>query len=105
PLRVSPPLVRTAYAHSRDMAAGRFLSHTGSDGADAPTRLARTGYAWRLWGENVAAGYDSPAAVMAGWMGSAGHRDNILNPAFAEIGVDVECSDICYWTMVLAAPQ
>ena len=38
-------------------------------------------------GENIAAGYPTPAAVMDAWMNSAGHRANILNCAFAEIGV------------------
>lgn len=43
----------------------------------------------RLVGENVAVGYSSAAAVMAGWMSSSGHRRNILNPEFTEIGVGV----------------
>lgn len=41
----------------------------------------------RAVGENLALGYPTPLAVVAGWMGSEGHRANILNPTYTQIGV------------------
>ena len=48
------------------------------------TGLAKT---YSAWGENVAMGYPSPRSVVRAWMRSAGHRANILNPAFRHVGV------------------
>ena len=49
--------------------------------------MIAAGYNWNSAGENIAAGYSDPAAVMVGWMNSAGHRANILSTGFREIGV------------------
>lgn len=38
-------------------------------------------------GENIAAGYSTPEAVVEGWKNSSGHRANLLNPNFTELGV------------------
>jgi uncharacterized protein YkwD len=80
------------------------MTHTGSDGSNAGTRIARAGFAAGAWGENVAAGYGSAASVVTGWMGSTGHRENILNGAFTQIGVGYALGSdgTPYWTMVLA---
>ncbi len=80
------------------------MTHTGSDGSNAGDRIARAGFAASAWGENVAAGYGSTTAVMDGWMGSRGHRENILGDAFTSIGVaSARAGDgTLYWTMVLA---
>jgi len=50
-------------------------------------------------GENIARGYSSVSAVTAGWMGSAGHRANILNPSFKSISVGVAqaANGTYYW--------
>jgi uncharacterized protein YkwD len=60
--------------------------------ADLPTLVNRLNYykyAYRLAGENIAWNYRSAEDVMEGWMTSAGHRANILNAGFREIGVGV----------------
>lgn len=41
---------------------------------------------FRAWGENIAAGYGSASAVVAGWMGSTGHKANILNGGYTQMG-------------------
>ncbi len=94
-----------ASAHSVDQATRNKMSHAGSDGSDAGVRIARAGFSASTWGENVAAGYASGDSVVAGWMGSSGHRANILNANFTSIGVAyAQSSDgTLYWTMVLAA--
>jgi uncharacterized protein YkwD len=80
-------LMHVAQAHSRDMADHDIFDHTGSDGRDPFQRMRDAGYAYRLAAENVAAGVSTPAAVVALWMESPGHRANILNCALREAGV------------------
>ncbi|MER7332524.1 MULTISPECIES: CAP domain-containing protein [unclassified Micromonospora] len=104
-LSIDDKLMTAAQRHSQDQADHRNMSHTGSDGSDAGDRLDRVGYAWRTYGENVAWNQKTPAAVMDAWMNSSGHRANILNCAFTEIGVGVANSNGPYWTQVFAAPR
>jgi uncharacterized protein YkwD len=97
-------LTDAARSHSIDQASMQTMTHTGSDGSSAGDRIARAGFPAGAWAENVAAGYGSASGVIAGWMGSDGHRENILDPSFDSIGVaSAQASDgTLYWTMVLA---
>ncbi|GHB17111.1 hypothetical protein GCM10010377_03670 [Streptomyces viridiviolaceus] len=97
PVTVNATLTKAAQAHSEDMAAHRNMSHSGSDGSSPADRITSAGYNWRTYGENVAYGYETPEKVMAGWMSSPGHRENILNCEFKEIGVGLAQPD-SYWT-------
>ena len=84
-LCVHPALTEAARAHSADMIRKDYFAH-GSVG----TRLERHGYHWRTYGENIAWGsgrYASPANTFRRWMDSPGHKANILNRRFREIGV------------------
>jgi uncharacterized protein YkwD len=97
PLAVNAQLTNAAQSHSADMASNQTMSHYGSDGSAPGDRITRAGYIWSTYGENVAYGYTTPEDVMAGWMSSPGHRANILNCAFKEIGVGhAQPGD--YWT-------
>ncbi len=49
-------------------------------------RLAAADYHWQAYGENLAAGQRSPAEAMSSWMQSSGHRANILNTIYTELG-------------------
>ncbi|MFG1778468.1 CAP domain-containing protein [Micromonospora sp. NPDC049051] len=102
---IDDKLMTAAQRHSQDQADHQKMSHTGSDGSNVGTRLDRVGYSWRTYGENVAWNQKTPAAVMTAWMNSSGHRANILNCAFTEIGVGVASSNGPYWTQVFAAPR
>lgn len=86
-LKTAAPLADAAKSHTQDMACNLFFSHTGSNGATVWDRIAAFGYAYTYAGENVAGGYATPGAVVAGWMSSPGHRANILSDKFTEIGV------------------
>ncbi|MFE7935435.1 CAP domain-containing protein [Streptomyces sp. NPDC057456] len=97
PVILNAKLSQAAQAHSADMASHNTMSHTGSDGSDPGQRITRTGYLWSTYGENVAYGYSTPEQVMAGWMASAGHKRNILDCGFKEIGVGV-AQPGNYWT-------
>ncbi|GGW12600.1 hypothetical protein GCM10010501_13030 [Streptomyces libani subsp. rufus] len=96
-LTLNPTLTKAAQAHSEDMAAHQNMSHTGSDGSSPGDRITRAGYTWSSYGENVAYGYGTAEQVMAAWMSSPGHRANILNCGFQEIGVGL-AQPGSYWT-------
>ncbi|MEU6328684.1 CAP domain-containing protein [Streptomyces sp. NPDC047049] len=97
PLTVNAKLTKAAQDHSKDMADHKNMSHTGSDGSSPDDRITRAGYHWSSYGENVAYGYSTPEKVMAGWMSSPGHKRNILDCSFKEIGVGLaQPGD--YWT-------
>ncbi|MFJ3950687.1 CAP domain-containing protein [Streptomyces sp. Je 1-4] len=97
PLTVNAKLTKAAQDHSKDMADHRNMSHTGSDGSSPEDRITRAGYDWSSYGENVAYGYSTPESVMEGWMTSPGHKRNILDCSFKEIGVGHAQPDD-YWT-------
>jgi len=89
PLRVSAQLMQAAQIQADQMVRLGRMEHELS-GAQYPKpadRLAAVGYNWQTYGENIAMGQTSAAAVMDSWMHSSGHRANILNGAFREIGV------------------
>lgn len=89
PLRRNADLARIAQLQAEQMAAAGKLAHE-LPGSRYPTLASRTklvGYQYRSVGENVAEGYTSGAALMAGWMTSAPHRANILAARFTETGV------------------
>ncbi|MFI1166760.1 sigma-70 family RNA polymerase sigma factor [Streptomyces sp. NPDC020801] len=89
PLTEDPQLDAAAQGHSDDMAARNFFDHTNPDGKDPGQRITAAGYRWSTYGENIAEGQQSPESVMNSWMNSPGHRANILNCAFKNIGVGV----------------
>ena len=87
PLSTNPLLGQAAQTHTENMALQDFFDHTGLDGLSAGDRIEATGYDFSAWGENIGAGYLTPEEVVEGWMDSPGHRANILDPNFLEIGV------------------
>ena len=99
-------LTQAADAHSRDMVANNFFSHTGATGSSAGQRITAAGYSWNSYGENIAAGQTSINEVIDGWMASDGHCANIMNAAFVDIGVvcvpgTPSTAYRTYWTMEL----
>ena len=99
-------LAAAAQAHSADMAQRRYFDHTAPDGTDPGQRITAAGYAWSAYGENIAAGYPDAVSVMRGWMNSPGHRENILNCRFGNLGVGLYLTPDHggYWTQDFAAP-
>ena len=63
------------------------FSHTRPDGSSCFSVLDQYSIPNTTAGENIAAGYGTPEAVMTGWMNSDGHRANILNGAFGQVGI------------------
>lgn len=103
PLTANATLARAAQAHSDDMAARDFFDHTNPDGADPGDRVTASGYPWSTYGENIAMGQRTPEQVMEAWMNSPGHRANILNCDFKELGVGIHDGGGPYWTQVFGA--
>nr|MDQ6882415.1 CAP domain-containing protein [Pseudomonadota bacterium] len=100
-------LAEAAEQHSVDMAARRYFDHVGPDGKRVSNRVLGQGYRWRVVGENLAGGDTTVAGVIAGWLGSPEHCENLMGPAYAEVGVSCVRQPGSqwgtYWTMVLAA--
>ncbi|MFD3570309.1 CAP domain-containing protein [Streptomyces sp. NPDC058671] len=103
PLSHNATLTRAAQGHSDDMAARDFFDHTDPDGDGPGERVTAAGYPWSTYGENIAKGQSTPEQVMEAWMNSPGHRANILNCDFKEIGVGIHTDGGPYWTQVFGA--
>jgi uncharacterized protein YkwD len=98
PLRIDLRLAASARAHSKDMAANNYFSHTSQNGDSPWKRMEEAGYT-SPGAENIAKGYATAAAVVEGWMKSPGHRANILNCDLRAIGVGMAGgSGGPYWT-------
>lgn len=108
-------LTQAARRHSQDMACTDTWSHTGSDGSTLGTRISAAGYSYSWAAENIAASssqYFSPSSVVSMWMGSTGHRNNILSPNAVHIGVGFRyAGDVnilpydAYYTADFGAPR
>jgi uncharacterized protein YkwD len=86
PVRSDDRLAQAAAAHSADMAAQAYFSHTSLDGSTPWDRAKRAGYEWPS-AENIAAGNATAQATMDQFMNSPGHRNNILNCDHQAVGV------------------
>ena len=80
-------LLKAAQRRANEIAVRYNPPHTRLDGRSWSTVLAEYNVFWRATGENMAAGYQTPAEVVEGWMNSPGHRANILNENFNQIGI------------------
>lgn len=87
PLTLNTQLNAAAQEQSQNMAQEDFFDHIGLDGSTPATRAQDQGYTFSFIGENIGAGYQTPGEVVQGWIDSPGHRENLLNPNYAEIGI------------------
>jgi uncharacterized protein YkwD len=95
PVAPNERLIRSARRHTEDLARKNVFQHETVSGSlyyNASTqrhpwdRMSAEGYDWYMAAENIAAGYDTAAGVYVGWWRSAGHRHNMFNPGYCEIG-------------------
>ena len=92
-------LSRVARYKSQDMVDNRYFSHT-SPTYGSPFQMIRNfGISYRTAGENIAYGYSTPQSVVNAWMNSSGHRANILNSSYTQIGVGYVAQG-SYWTQM-----
>ncbi|MBN1452212.1 MAG: hypothetical protein JW963_14450 [Anaerolineales bacterium] len=85
-LAINALLANAAQKHAADMACNSMLSHTGSDGSYASTRIAGTGYAASYTEEIIYAG-GGPQTAFDWWMDDKLHRDAILSAKSNEMGI------------------
>jgi uncharacterized protein YkwD len=85
-LTINSTLTNSAQAHAADMACSGRISHTGSDGSSAYSRILASGYS-PSYSEEIIYGGGGPQAAMSWWMSDQIHRDAILNPKSTEMGV------------------
>ncbi|MBP2586673.1 uncharacterized protein YkwD [Streptomyces sp. PvR006] len=104
-LTVDADLTEAAQDYTDAMAATGDFSHTGTDGSQPQDRIEAAGYTWSRSGENIAKGQADAAAVMDAWMHSPGHRANILDCGFTEIGVGVSTDGGPWWTQDFGTPS
>jgi hypothetical protein len=104
-LKANPQLALAAREHSEQMARMQVLGHT-LDKKSPSDRVNETGYKYLSVGENVAANQPTPEAVVESWMNSPGHRANILNKHYTEIGVGIARAKHGepYYTQVFGRP-
>lgn len=97
-LAEQPVLEAAAQTYAQAMVSQRFFDHVSPTGQTLDDRLAAYVGATGVWvtGENLAWGEGAlatPASIVRNWMSSPGHRDNVLNPSYGEIGVGVAAGD------------
>ena len=85
PVKYSAQISKAAQVRAVEIE--KSFSHTRPDGRYFSTVFAEHGISYRYAGENIAWGQKSPEEVVTAWMNSAGHRANILNAKFTELGV------------------
>lgn len=87
PYKIVALLDNAAELHSGNMASRSFFAHCDPDTRTQPwDRMSAAGYQWAAAAENIAAGSVSARAVVNLWMGSPGHRGNILSTDYNEVG-------------------
>lgn len=80
-------LSSAAQSHARDMVTNRYLSHTDLNGGRPGDRADAVGYNWNFIAENIARGFNTDSSVIAAWMNSPGHRDNMLDERAEDFGL------------------
>jgi uncharacterized protein YkwD len=107
-------LAEIAAGHSTDMAKENYFAHEDEDGCTSSCRVTAAGYRWRWVGENLFLLRSShrytveegAAIIVAGWMGSEGHRKNVLSKNFTHQGLGVVVNgNALYATEVFARPR
>ncbi|MBX9765178.1 hypothetical protein K2X83_00890, partial [Patescibacteria group bacterium] len=88
-LKVNPVLERAAQLKANDMAAKGYFAHNSPEGLTPWHWFKAAGYNFVYAGENLAVRFYDSVDVVKAWMDSPGHRANILNSHFTEIGIGI----------------
>lgn len=89
PLKNNQKLAEAAYLKAQDMLAKQYWAHVAPDGTTPWQWFSKVGYNYASAGENLAKNFSSSAAVTSAWMASPGHRKNVLNPNYSDVGYGV----------------
>ena len=99
PLKTNWELSRVARYKSQDMVDKHYFSHTSPTYGSPFQMMKAFGLSYRTAGENIAYGQRTPQEVVNAWMNSSGHRANILNSSYTQIGVGYVANGN-YWTQM-----
>jgi uncharacterized protein YkwD len=107
PLQLNGALTKAAQNHADDMARRGYFSHQSPDGSDMSDRVNWVSYRYRGLAENIAMGQRTPQVVVAGWLKSPGHRTNILNGEYRDLGVGIakDRRGTIRWVQVFGTPR
>lgn len=89
PLTEDARLDSVAEDRMREMEDLAYWGHESPDGRSPFLWFRPRGYQYRYAGENLAVGFETVELLVASWMESAGHRDNILSPLFQDCGIAI----------------
>lgn len=105
-LTLSDDLTYAATLKSKDMVKNNYFSHTSPTYGSPFDLISSLGIKYSYAGENIAMGYQTPAVVMNAWMNSSGHKANILNANYTQMGLGyvVNSSGQPYWTQLFMKP-
>ena len=82
-------LEQAAAAKARDILENDYFAHTSPAGLKPWNFIKNAGFQYTFAGENLAVGYDNALELQNDFMGSPGHRENLLSPLYSEIGIAV----------------
>jgi uncharacterized protein YkwD len=104
-VEMSSELNAAAATHSRDMSLQNRPWHFGSDGSSPLDRIARTGYAGNMLGENISETYQNETETLAAWMEQADTREVIMNPDARFMGFSwhQDANGKIWWTQILGS--
>jgi uncharacterized YkwD family protein len=107
PLKANSELSKVATIKAQDMIDKNYFSHTSPTYGSPFDMMTKFGISYTTAGENIAYGQKTPAEVMDAWMNSQGHRANILNSNFTEIGVGLakDKNGTPYWVQMFINPS
>ena len=88
-LQLNSQLTAAAQTKATDMASRNYWSHVTPDGVEPWQFITNAGYDYQTVGENLAYGFNDSDATLTGWMNSPGHRANILNSQFLDVGFGI----------------
>ncbi|MEK4028142.1 S-layer homology domain-containing protein [Pseudobacillus sp. FSL P4-0506] len=88
-LQYANDVAKVAQLKSEDMVKNNYFDHTSPTYGSPFEMMDQFSINYTFAGENIAAGYSTAEAVMEGWMNSPGHRANILNPNYKEMGIGI----------------
>lgn len=88
PLKLNSQLTKLGENYAKDMIQRNFFAHTDPDGNSPFDRMAKAGISYKSAGENLAINTNVTTAETA-FMNSSGHRANILNSSYTDVGVGV----------------
>ena len=100
PLKLSSSVNKVAQAKADDMKKNNYFDHNSPTYGSPFNMLKSFGVSYKTAGENIAKGQKTPQAVVNAWMNSEGHRANILNKNFKELGVGYTGGSSPYWVQM-----